>query len=333
MLDATAHTHYCYSSTAWTARKSHNKKQFELGILPNNSRVRCDRLSRTMLGKTSMVFLLPYRICRTANVVRKFKQENKMHKIHPYANIFPMLSKDELAALAEDIKQHGQREPIVLNKAGLVLDGRNRLAACEIAEVDPEFVDFNNGDELAFVLSANLHRRHLTTSQRASVAAKLLPIYEEQASKRKKSGKKNHMENLPYGDNGTARDQAGAALSVSGKTVDMAAKVHREAVTEVVQALERGDLAVSAALVIAELPREKQEELASCGVQAMRDEVRRLKRLPFEPEGIIDWSFDTSKKIDQVIENIPEKYRREIVLELLPQITKQWEDKYADGNS
>lgn len=241
-----------------------------------------------------------------------------------------MLSEEELKALAQDIKQHGQREPIVLSKSQLVLDGRNRLSACKIAEVEPEFVDFHGDDELSFVLSVNLHRRHLTTSQRASVAAKLLPIYEQQAAKRKERKPKSVVENLPPQTKGKARDKAGAALNVSGKTVDMAAKVHREAIKEVVAALESGELAVSAAVVIAELPKEKQEEIAAGGVKAMRAEVSRLKQLPFAPEGFIDWSFDTSKKIDHVIESIPEKYRREIVLELLPQITKQWADKYAD---
>lgn len=67
-------------------------------------------------------------------------------------------------------------------------------------------------------ISHNLHRRHLDTSQRAMIAAKLRPIFEEQAKSRQ--GKRSDLvENLPP-SSVKARDAAGEALNVSGKTVD-----------------------------------------------------------------------------------------------------------------
>src|SRR5690606_33589017 len=51
--------------------------------------------------------------------------------VHPAATIFPMMDDERLRELAEDIKQNGQREPIVYWKDQL-LDGRNRLKACEL---------------------------------------------------------------------------------------------------------------------------------------------------------------------------------------------------------
>src|SRR5262245_55299485 len=58
--------------------------------------------------------------------------------IHPAADLFPMMSPDELRALAEDIKKNGLRYPIVFcladdGKGRLLLDGRNRLDAMELA--------------------------------------------------------------------------------------------------------------------------------------------------------------------------------------------------------
>jgi ParB-like chromosome segregation protein Spo0J len=50
-------------------------------------------------------------------------------------HLFPMLADDELEELAADIK--GLLQRIVLDAEGRVLDGRNRLAACEIAGVEP----------------------------------------------------------------------------------------------------------------------------------------------------------------------------------------------------
>jgi len=47
------------------------------------------------------------------------------------------------------------------------LDGRNRLAACRIAKVKPRFVEWDGtGSPLQWVISENLIRRHLTSSQR-----------------------------------------------------------------------------------------------------------------------------------------------------------------------
>ncbi|MFS3128680.1 ParB N-terminal domain-containing protein [Nocardioides sp. Bht2] len=80
---------------------------------------------------------------------------------HPYADAWPMLSKDELAELADDIKANGLRNPIVIYN-NTVLDGRNRHAACLLASVEPTFTKFDGDDDaaLAFVQSVNNARRH-----------------------------------------------------------------------------------------------------------------------------------------------------------------------------
>lgn len=96
--------------------------------------------------------------------------------VHPLAAIFPMLAEDELADLAEDIKANGLREPIKLDASGTVLiDGRNRLAACEIAGVAPQFERLNGEDVAAYIVSVNLARRHLTKGQQAIALAVIYP--------------------------------------------------------------------------------------------------------------------------------------------------------------
>lgn len=97
----------------------------------------------------------------------------KSLKPHPAADVFPMMSQPELECLAADIKRNGLQNPIVL-LGHLVLDGRNRLRACKLAGVKPRFVQWNNGkNPVSWVISQNLHRRHLNEDQRAIVAAKL----------------------------------------------------------------------------------------------------------------------------------------------------------------
>ncbi|MEU7183065.1 MULTISPECIES: ParB N-terminal domain-containing protein [Streptomyces] len=80
-----------------------------------------------------------------------------------------MLSKDELYDLAESIRSDGQHEPIVLDADGVLLDGRNRLAACEIAGVEPRFTTYTGDDPKGVVLSHNLLRRHISKGQQAMI--------------------------------------------------------------------------------------------------------------------------------------------------------------------
>lgn len=97
---------------------------------------------------------------------------------HPDAAIFPMMSADELADLAADIKENGQRFPIIIGPyegREVIVDGRNRYEACEIAGVDPKFEKLNGHEPKSFILSMNVQRRHMTPSQLAVATAMIYP--------------------------------------------------------------------------------------------------------------------------------------------------------------
>src|SRR5262249_21415644 len=59
---------------------------------------------------------------------------------------------------------------------GKILDGNNRYRACELVKIAPKFADFNGDDAQArnYVISANIHRRHLSPDQRREIIAALL---------------------------------------------------------------------------------------------------------------------------------------------------------------
>lgn len=104
------------------------------------------------------------------------------YKIHPLANLLPMLTDEELQSLAKDLKQNGQRLPII-RWHGQIIDGRNRLKACAIAGIEPSIKDKDDalGDEEAvfeFIKSVNLERRHLTKSEMAVIGHELNKMYE-----------------------------------------------------------------------------------------------------------------------------------------------------------
>lgn len=92
------------------------------------------------------------------------------HELHPLCTLFPRLSGADFDALAADIKANGLREPITTHD-GMILDGGNRYRACLAAGVKPTFAKFKGESLVAFVLSVNLHRRHMTPGQQAAIVA------------------------------------------------------------------------------------------------------------------------------------------------------------------
>lgn len=89
-------------------------------------------------------------------------------KIHKFATYFPPMPDEQFAELVEDIKANGLIEPITLFE-GMILDGVHRSEACKIAKVKPEYVEWADSDALRWVMSKNLHRRHLSPAQKVMV--------------------------------------------------------------------------------------------------------------------------------------------------------------------
>lgn len=107
------------------------------------------------------------------------------YDVHPAADLFPMLGDEELQELAEDIRVNGLIEPVWLwndpQHGRVLLDGRNRVAACAIAGVEPTTRTYTGDDPVSFVISENVRRRHLTEGQKADIALRAEKHYAEQA--------------------------------------------------------------------------------------------------------------------------------------------------------
>lgn len=171
---------------------------------------------------------------------------------HSAASIFPLLDGAPLRELAADIAEHGLREPIVLLD-GAVLDGRNRLAACEAVGVEPSFVDYAGDDPIAFVVSLNLRRRHLSESQRAMVATRIATL---------RDGMRSDRVGRPIGrPTPMTQTAAGELLSVGARSVRRARVVIERGVPALSAAVDAGVVPVSTAAEVSLLPVEKQEEV------------------------------------------------------------------------
>jgi len=91
-------------------------------------------------------------------------------QLHPLCTLFPRIEGVEFEVLKTDIEANGLQQAIVVHD-GMILDGGNRYRACLEAGVEPVTVSYDGGDPLAFVLSRNLHRRHLSPGQQAAIVA------------------------------------------------------------------------------------------------------------------------------------------------------------------
>jgi hypothetical protein len=166
----------------------------------------------------------------------------KEYESHPAAKLFPMMDGAEMKELVSDIKAHGLINPITIYQ-GMILDGRNRYAACQMAQVEPRFETWigNGYSATEWVLSVNLKRRQLSASQRAAVAVQALPMLEAEAKERMLKGKKSDpTAKMPEGAKGESREKAAAVANVSPRYVSDAKKI-KEQSPEVFAQVESGE--------------------------------------------------------------------------------------------
>lgn len=165
---------------------------------------------------------------------------------HPVAGLFPLMDERSFRELLADIEAHGQLAPIWLHK-GQIIDGRNRYRACMELGIEPLLVEWDQrGDLVDMVVGLNLKRRHLTTTQRAVVAFRMLPVLEAEAKARQVRKPAATAPEILPGQKADARDQAAAMVGVSGRYVSEVKRIAAEA-PEKLKALEAGTLTLQGA--------------------------------------------------------------------------------------
>jgi hypothetical protein len=116
-------------------------------------------------------------------------------RVHPAADQFEMMPEEDRPAFGEDIEKNGLREKIKLisrRRGGgeykMVVDGRNRLdemhrRGFEIitnGHPNPKYFETLDlkceAEVFAYIMSANLHRRHLTADDKRRLIADLIRL-------------------------------------------------------------------------------------------------------------------------------------------------------------
>jgi ParB-like chromosome segregation protein Spo0J len=156
-----------------------------------------------------------------------------------------MMSDAELNNLTTNIKAHGLLEPIARMPNGDILDGRCRLTACERAGVEPRFDTYEGKDPEGFVLAKNIHRRHLSTSQKAVAAAKLAKLSRGNPHREKL----NDVADIIYPD---TQERLAQIAGISRVTVGFAKRVLEKGTPNIIKMVDDGELNVKHAAEVVE---------------------------------------------------------------------------------
>jgi hypothetical protein len=208
----------------------------------------------------------------------------KVYERHPLSAAFPSMTPEAFKELIDDIDENGVNEKIVVYQ-GKILDGWHRYQACvELKVAKPPMVEFEGNDPVAFVLSKNLHRRHLSASVRAMVIARLVEWQEkvgrpskslEQAKKSGNfTGAEESLEKESGNFTGLTVGKAAELAGVGEKTMREARKATK-AIEDVQAAVATGEMTVFEAAKLADKPVEEQKAALEA-----RNEPKPKKQTP-----------------------------------------------------
>jgi len=176
--------------------------------------------------------------------MKKFEQ-------HPLSAAFPGMLPEVFKELIDDIDQNGVREKIVVFE-GKILDGWHRYSACqELKVMKPPMLEYDGDDPVSFVLSKNLHRRHLSAGIRAMILAKLTD-WQEGSGRLSKS-----LDRAKESYKIITLNQAAELAGVSKPTMQKARRATLS-IDEVQQAVSDGKISIDDAAKLADKSEEEQ---------------------------------------------------------------------------
>lgn len=203
---------------------------------------------------------------------------------HPAADIFPAMSEDEFEAFKQDVNENGLQTPIVTIPDGRIIDGRHRWRACMATKTQPRYIVYR-GNPWNYVISANLHRRHLNASQRAMVVARIantVPGWNGSSLPRKRGEDVPH---LP-----PTQGQAAEMLNVGRSSVTDARRVVKRGLPELQATVDEGLVRVGTAARLSGMDEDTQRAF----IARVRSGERPTEAAPIEGT---DYTHGRSKRV------------------------------------
>jgi ParB-like chromosome segregation protein Spo0J len=210
--------------------------------------------------------------------------------LHELCELFPKIDGESFEALKADIKANGLVNPIIMLN-DKILDGQNRFRACQELGIKPKFVQYKGENVLEYVLAQNLHRRHLTAGQSASIVA----LAQDWAKAHTVGAKSKESD-------ATTIAKRAEKSGASRRTQITADKVAKEA-PELAKKVAKGEMSLTDAVKEITPPKEEDEAFDHFDItEAYEAEVKENKRL----QSVIDalTSDDKDKEIISLSESV-----------------------------
>lgn len=259
-----------------------------------------------------------------------------MYQQHQLSAAFPAMDAEDFQALKDSIENIGVQNPIALLD-GMVIDGWHRYTAATELGMDCPVVELGDVDPVDFVRAQNKARRHLPLSAWALIEVSL------RQWKPSHRPDKGELSSPLLASNQEMAD----AVGVTKRTIQQAKTVHSSAAPEVVEAVKRGEIGLTKAAKIAQLPKEdqaaaiakpipKKETQKASGPHDERDDMMQMiaqendvlrDRLAAEA---MDASEEEKTLAHQTITELRERVR---VLEIEMQAIKDMRDAYQRENA
>ena len=213
--------------------------------------------------------------------------------VHPAADLFPMMSGAEWDAFVDDVKANGIINHLIywVDSDGVMwlIDGRNRAKAAEALKLKMPSKEWKGDDPVSWIISQNLHRRHLTPTQRSIVSQGVEGHFKKQAEARHREGsRKGGLSDVTTTPNKAtqklgepsdrhdreAEAQAAKLLGISRETHRQGKKVVKDGVPGLVDMCRQGEVSVAVASEVSKLSAKEQEAIVEQGPKAVQQAAK-----------------------------------------------------------
>ena len=197
------------------------------------------------------------------------RDDAKLKKIHeiPLEEIdefpdhpFKVLDDEDMMNLAESIREQGIITPATLRKKEdgryEILSGHRRKRACELAGLDTlrsEVVEMDRDAAVIFMVDSNLQRTMILPSEKAF-------SYKMRLEAMKRQGKRTDLTSDPLGPKLRTNVQLANEVSESATQIKRYIRL-TELIPELLEKVDKGEIALRPAVVISYLPEDIQRSL------------------------------------------------------------------------